>query len=202
MKLDPKDYIVIPAFVVIPTEEGGLGLHKNDALVYSIIYGFSKDGESWFEGSQSYLAEWCGSTRQGVQKNLNHLLELGLIERAYVTKNGNTYVNYRSCHPANFVGRGSEQSLHHNIEHNITPLDIDSNESISIPPKGKRSSVFVKPSIEDIIAYCVEHDFETDPYEFYDHYESNGWSVGKAKMRNWASALRNWERRRIKGERR
>jgi predicted transcriptional regulator len=199
VKLDIKDYIVIPAFVVIPTEEGGLGLRKNDAIVYSIIYGFSKDGESWFEGSQSYLAEWCGSTRQGVQKNLNHLLELGLIERAYVTKNGNTYVNYRSCHPANFVGRGMQKSLHHNIEHNISPSDIDSNESISSPPKGKSAS-FVAPSIDDVLAYCAEHEFSIDPYEFFDHYQGNGWMAGKVKMKDWKATLRNWERRKRKGE--
>ena len=118
MKLDFEDYIVIPAFVVIPITEGGLGLKGNEAIVYSIIYGFSKDGDSWYQGSQSYLAAWCGGTRQGVQKNLNSLLEKGLIKREYVTKNGNTYVNYQSCHPANSVGGGGEQSLHHNIEHN------------------------------------------------------------------------------------
>lgn len=200
MKLDIKDYLVIPAFVVMPQKEGGLGLKGNEALVFSLIHSFSRDNESWFIGSQSYIASWCGCTKQGVQKNINSLLEKNLIKREYITKNGVRYANYQSCYPTNSVGGGDQQSLHHNIEHNITPLDIDSNESISIPPKGKKS--FVKPSIEDIIAYCVEHDFETDPYEFYDHYESNGWSVGKAKMKDWVATLRNWERRRIKGERR
>lgn len=137
MKLEKEDYIVIPAFVVMSEEDGGLGLKGNDAIVYSIIYGFSKDGESWYQGSQSYLAAWCGCTRQGVQKNLNSLLEKGLIRREYVKKNGTTYVNYQSCHPANSVGRGGEQSLHHNIEHNITPSDIDTDVSISSPPKGE-----------------------------------------------------------------
>lgn len=198
MKLDFEDYIVIPAFVVIPITEGGLGLKGNEAIVYSIIYGFSKDGDSWYQGSQSYLAAWCGGTRQGVQKNLNSLLEKGLIKREYVTKNGNTYVNYQSCHPANSVGGGGEQSLHHNIEHNNTPYK-DSNESLYPPKRGKQS--FVAPQLEDIIAYCVDHDFGLDPYEFFDHYQANGWTVGKAKMKDWVATLRNWERRRIKGER-
>ena len=202
MKLENEDYIVIPAFVVMSKEDGGLGLKGNEAIVFSIIYGFSKDGESWYQGSQSYLAAWCGCTRQGVQKNLNSLLEKELIRREYVSKNGTTYVNYQSCHPANSVGRGCEQSLHHNIEHNNTPFDISSNEDISSPPKGKRQSkgVFVKPQLEDVVAYCIEHEFGCDPYEFFDHYQANGWTVGKAKMKDWVATLRNWERRRLKGE--
>lgn len=197
MKLENEDYIVIPAFVVMSEEDGGLGLKGNEATVFSVIYGFSKDGESWFQGSQSYLAAWCGCTKQGIQKNINSLLNKNLIKREYVTKNGVRYANYRSCHPTNLVGGGDQQSLHHNIEHNNTPSDIDSNESISSPPKGKRQKQegFVKPQIEDVVAYCIEHEFICDPYQFYDHFEANGWLVsGRAKMKDWVAALRNWER--------
>jgi hypothetical protein len=27
---------------------------------------------------------------------------------------------------------------------------------------------------------------------FFNHYESNGWMVGKNKMKNWEAAVRNW----------
>jgi hypothetical protein len=30
---------------------------------------------------------------------------------------------------------------------------------------------------------------------FIDHYEANGWIVGKASMKNWQSTVRNWMRR-------
>ena len=29
---------------------------------------------------------------------------------------------------------------------------------------------------------------------FYDHYESNGWKVGKNPMKDWKATIRNWER--------
>jgi hypothetical protein len=30
---------------------------------------------------------------------------------------------------------------------------------------------------------------------FMDHYEANGWIVGKASMKDWQSTVRNWMRR-------
>jgi len=30
--------------------------------------------------------------------------------------------------------------------------------------------------------------------KFYDYYESNGWCVGRVKMRSYEAALRNWKR--------
>jgi DNA-binding MarR family transcriptional regulator len=202
MSLQKENYIVIPAFVVMPISEGGLGLKGNEAWVYAIIYGFSQDGESWFEGSQGYLADWCNSTTRGIRKNLEALIAKGLIEKREGSANGRLVYDYRVLHSSSYrnkVPTSAEQSLHHIIEDNITPSDIDSNESISSPPKGKSAS-FVAPSIDDVLAYCAEHEFSIDPYEFFDHYQGNGWMAGKVKMKDWKATLRNWERRKRKGE--
>ncbi len=32
----------------------------------------------------------------------------------------------------------------------------------------------------------------TEAKAFFNHYESNGWMVGKNKMKNWEAAVRNW----------
>lgn len=185
--------------MVIPEEHGGLGLKGNELLVYAVIYGFSQDNDSWFTGSQSYLAQWCNSTRQGVQKNLNSLINKGLIEKRPTTINGVLYNDYRCCHPANSVGRGNKQSLHHSIEHiDNTPSVIDSNESITSPPKGKSS--FVKPTIDEIRNYCAEKGYHIDAEQFWHHYESNGWRVGRVPMKSWKSALVTWNKNRTTTE--
>ena len=54
---------------------------------------------------------------------------------------------------------------------------------------------FKPPSLEEIKAYCLERKNNVDPETFYDFYESKGWMVGKNKMKDWQSAVRNWERR-------
>lgn len=56
--------------------------------------------------------------------------------------------------------------------------------------KNKR---FIKPTVKDITPYCKEKGI--DPCMFYDHYESNGWKVGKNPMKDWKATVRKWARR-------
>ena len=59
----------------------------------------------------------------------------------------------------------------------------------------KKSTRFVKPTIEQVRAYCEKIQSSIDADYFYDHYESNGWKVGgKAPMKDWQATVRNWER--------
>ena len=53
---------------------------------------------------------------------------------------------------------------------------------------------FEKPSISDIKQYCMERNNNVNAEQFYDHYESNGWKVGKNAMKDWKAAVRTWEK--------
>ena len=55
--------------------------------------------------------------------------------------------------------------------------------------------VFSPPAVEEVEAYCREHGCFVDAGKFVDYYESNGWRVGKNKMKNWKAAVRNWNRK-------
>ena len=59
-----------------------------------------------------------------------------------------------------------------------------------------REANFVKPTVEEIAAYCRSRNNGLDPEQIWDFYESKGWFIGKTKMKNWRSAVRTWERRR------
>lgn len=58
-------------------------------------------------------------------------------------------------------------------------------------PSAKR---FVKPTLEEVEAYCIERNNSIDPQRFIDYYESNGWKVGKNPMKDWKATIRTWER--------
>lgn len=53
---------------------------------------------------------------------------------------------------------------------------------------------FKKPTIEEIQAYCDKRNNGIDAERFYDYYESKGWKVGKAPMKDWKASVRTWER--------
>ena len=53
---------------------------KGTALnVYAIIYGFSQDGESSFNGSRQYLCDFTGATKPTIDKALAELQAMDLI---------------------------------------------------------------------------------------------------------------------------
>jgi hypothetical protein len=59
-----------------------------------------------------------------------------------------------------------------------------------IEEKPKR---FTKPTIEQLEAYMEERGMNNVANRFYDHYESNGWKVGKNSMKDWKASVRTWE---------
>lgn len=54
---------------------------------------------------------------------------------------------------------------------------------------------FFPPSLEEVKQYCREQGYSVNAEHFMDHYESNGWMVGKNRMKNWKAAVRNWNRK-------
>ena len=58
-----------------------------------------------------------------------------------------------------------------------------------------KAPYFTPPTIEDIREYCVSRNNNVNPEQFYDFYESKGWMVGNARMKDWKAAVRTWERR-------
>lgn len=57
-----------------------------------------------------------------------------------------------------------------------------------------KAKKFIKPTLDEIRAYCAERNNTVDPEHFYDYYEANGWKVGKNAMKDWKASVRTWER--------
>ena len=59
----------------------------------------------------------------------------------------------------------------------------------------EKSSRFSPPTRQDVAEYCAEKGFsDLDVERFVDYYTSNGWMVGKSKMKDRKAAVRNWAR--------
>ena len=68
----------------------------------------------------------------------------------------------------------------------------DNEDSAAPPPTRKR---FTPPTVDEVREYCFERGNSVDPQRFVDYYTSNGWMVGKNKMKDWKAAVRNWEQK-------
>ena len=59
------------------------------------------------------------------------------------------------------------------------------------PPRTR----FTPPTVDEVRAYCTEKGYPVDAERFVDYYTSNGWMVGKNKMKDWRAAVRTWAKK-------
>ena len=53
---------------------------------------------------------------------------------------------------------------------------------------------FIIPSLQEVSNYCLERGKGVDAEKFVNYYTSNGWLVGKNKMKDWKACVRTWEK--------
>ena len=78
-----------------------------------------------------------------------------------------------------------------------TEIEIEKEKELYIEiekRESKKRKRFTPPTLEDVLAYCNERQNTVDAQHFIDYYTSNGWQVGKNKMKDWKAAVRTWER--------
>lgn len=145
MSIRRENYINIQGWMITD-----LMLKGNDLLIYAIIYGFTQDGEQWFEGSRQYLADWCNSTKKGISKNLDSLTKKGYIIKEEQVINNVKFCKYKAnlekLTPGNKVPHPGEQSSpppgEQSSPNNIYINNLDNNKEKSIKEKvdsGKQS---------------------------------------------------------------
>jgi len=84
----------------------------------------------------------------------------------------------------------------------LSATDGSANGSAIIQPLAKNgssssssSSKFKRPSLVEIEEFATSlTPAFTGSAKFFDHYESNGWKVGKNSMKDWRAAVRKWHR--------
>ena len=177
-------------FITIQQEmRDHLGLKGNELIVFAFINGYSQEGQGCYYGGLANLQRVCGiASRQTAIDILKSLMAKGYIVKSEQLFNGVKMISY-SVSPiigqdVQKMDKGCPENGHNNIG------DININ-SLSL----KGSSRFQKPTIEEIRQYCLEKGYNVDAEQFFNFYESKGWVVGKAPMRNWRAAVSTWNKR-------
>ena len=96
------------------------------------------------------------------------------------------------CNYDTYQGEGNADETEmkrkrHKDETQMTPNKNDNNEK-------KERSIFKAPSLEDLNAFCLENNLELNASDFLNYYDSNGWMVGKNKMKDWKATVRRWSK--------
>ncbi len=84
------------------------------------------------------------------------------------------------------IERTKKDNVRQEIDKEIE-LDIEKDNNTV-----RKTTRFVKPSVTDIESYAKENNLKIDAIYFFNHYEANGWMVGRNKMKDWKKTVDNW----------
>ena len=141
-----------------------LNLSGNELLCYALIYGFSQDGESFFNGSRRYISELIGAkSLNTVDKHLQTLIEKNLILKDTENRNGiimNRYqanieqLCFTNCATPSKNEYPQSKNEHNNTIYSISYKEkqIEIDKSIS---KNKKKNAF---NVREDLSY-VDVDF-------------------------------------------
>ena len=177
-------------FYVI-TQEIRESFDGKEADVFAVINGFSQEGQGCFYGSLSLLSQFCGiRSKTTTQRILKNLVAKGAIVKTDELHNGVKFCTYKVN--KNWYGMSKIDMG------DVSIIDTNNKEDININNNSlykRESSRFQKPYIDEIRQYCSSRNNSVDPEQFFNFYESKGWTIGKSHMKDWRAAVRTWEKR-------
>ena len=192
-QVNDDNFIVIQGWMRTELNLSGASL-----IIYAIIYGFSQDNNSYFQGTAKYLAEWASVSVYTVYDILKKLCQGGLIEKREKDVNGVKVCDYRVAQDHHRCTKTTTPVIkdHHPvvIKDHLDNININ-NIKDNIYKKTNTKKAFTKPTLDEIKAYCQQKGITIDCEYFFDYYESNGWKVSNSPMKDWQATVRNWARR-------
>ena len=96
----------------------------------------------------------------------------------------------REVNAANRAGKKAEPAT--NEENSAIEPQPEEKPAQEIQPEKPKRKNFVKPTVEEIAAYCKEKNYNINAQQFFNYYESNGWKIGRNAMKSWQAAVQNW----------
>lgn len=147
MKSD--NYVVIQGFMCNELE-----LKGNELLVFALIYGFSQDGMSYYNGGRKYISDTFNISLPTVDKALQSLLNKDLIIKEGL-HNASTDIYYVNYEVVKKLYGGSKETLHSSkktllpgsketLHNNTNNKNINKTISKDIVQNSKRKSLYDK----------------------------------------------------------
>lgn len=126
----------------------------------------------------------------------NTIILQELIEAGVIDKNGdNIIIKFLDKQLNEFSDlSGKRSKAAHKRWSNANALQMESKSNAIREDKRREKNIFIAPTHQEVLEYCIERNNNVDVNKFIDFYESKGWMVGKNKMKDWKASVRTWEK--------
>lgn len=187
---------------------------NNDAKLQDLIleYGAEGYGVYWYcleliagnvtpnnltfelEHDARIIAKNLGLGRQRVEEIMAHMVSLGLFENV----DGIVTCLKMSARSDDYTSKLIKAQVPEIQRVLSSPTKSDKNsldKNRLDKNKKEKNRGFTPPTLPEIQSYITDKKYNVNADRFFNHYESNGWRVGRNKMVSWKSALSGWESR-------
>jgi hypothetical protein len=185
---------------------------EEERLFYRLIVNCDDFGR--FDAKPAIVKNQCFRLDEGklkvdtVEKWLTRLCQVGLI--ILYENQSKRYLQFLTWHEhqqqrannSKYPDPESEESALISFDINCNqlkpvPANLDrpriSNTNTNTNKGGVGEKENIPPTLDEVKTYCKERNNKVNPQQWHDHYTSNGWMVGKTKMKDWKAAVRTWE---------
>ncbi len=117
--------------------------------------------------------------------------------KQYSESRRNNRVKNSPSSDVNLVNKDMNNICESYDEHMVNRDRVINTNDINLLKEGVQGKkTFVIPTLDELNMYKFETNSNVDVNEFFDHYNSNGWQIGKNEMKDWKSTFRGWTKRR------
>ena len=137
-----------------------------------------------FISGRKKLSEETGLSEQQIRTATNKLKSTGEL----TIKSTKTFTLYTIENYSKYQNREHEATKEATNKQPTSNQQATTNKNVKNDKK-----VNIPPVRTDVYAYFTEKGSpDSEAHKFLDYYTSNGWMVGKNKMKDWKAAARGW----------
>lgn len=163
----------------------GLRLKIDDAVKRYVLYGEEPT-------DREVLYSMFGLMRRQIDRDVSKWNDIRSKRREAGAKGAAVTNQQKAANSANADKRRQSSA------NSAVNVDVDVNVDANVDVERENRQIakrFVSPSLEEIRAYVSEKGYNISAEAFYNHYEANGWMVGRNKMKSWKAAVAQWNGR-------
>ncbi|MDB4344664.1 helix-turn-helix domain-containing protein [bacterium] len=177
-------YAIIPATVRYDNR-----IPANAKLLYGEITALCNErGYCW--ATNAHFAELYDVKNRSITNWLGALEDAGYIQREEIYEKGTKRVQERRIYIVENNCDTPSKNFPTPLENNFpTPTKKSSKGIIQVNNKTNN----IPPQRDEVVIYINQQGFNVDADRWFAYYESNGWKVGRNKMKDWKACIRTWQ---------